>query len=230
MLRPKNTLAAVLASCLTVVVAAGPVDAVTPTAIADAANGDVVRCEFTPTPENPPARPVEPPSPKAKAHGSVVVAFVTNYGPFAVRMNRTNAPCAVHNFVHLTRSHFYDVTQCFRLTNSERLGVLQCGDLIRQEVGGPGYKFADEVTGEETYPRGTVAMGNQGPGTNGSEFFVVHSHANIDPFYTILGKVTYGMSTLDRIVAAGIADPDQDGPPRHPVWIYRVLVLGAHGR
>ena len=186
-----------------------------------------VRCEFTPTPENPAARPVRIPREKAEAHGDVNVWFLTNYGSFVVRMNRDNAPCGVHNFVHLVHSKFYDDTQCFRLTNSARLGVLQCGDLIRQEEGGPGYKFPDEVTGAETYPRGTVAYGNQGPGTNGSEFFVVHSHANIAPNYTIMGHVVRGMDTFDRIVAAGIADPDQDGPPTHPVRILRVK-LGWH--
>ena len=181
-----------------------------------------VRCEFTPTPENPAARPVRLPSQRAKARGDVDVWFLTNYGPFAVRMNRDNAPCGVHNFVHLVNSDFYDHTQCFRLTDTTRLGVLQCGDIYRQEEGGPGYKFPDEVTGQETYPRGTVAYGNQGPGTNGSEFFVVHSFANIAPNYTVLGHVFFGMSTFDRIVAAGIADPDGDGPPAHPVRILKV--------
>jgi peptidyl-prolyl cis-trans isomerase B (cyclophilin B) len=183
-----------------------------------------VRCEFTPTPENPAAKPVRIPRSKARAHGDVNVTFWTNYGVFTVRMNRDNAPCGVHNFVHLTRSRFYDDTQCFRLTNTARLGVLQCGDIYRQEEGGPGYKFPDEVTGRETYPRGTVAYGNQGPGTNGSEFFVVHSHANIAPNYTILGRVIRGMDTFDRIVAAGIADPDGDGPPKHPVRIFLARV------
>ena len=182
----------------------------------------VAHCEFTPTPENPAAKPVRSPSPTAKAKGTVDVYFVTNYGPFVVRMDRANAPCGVHNFVHLVQSRFYDFTQCFRLTNSARLGVLQCGDIYRQEEGGPGYKFPDEVTGQETYPRGTVAYGNQGPGTNGSEFFVVHSFANIDPNYTVLGHVIAGMSTFDRMVAAGIADPDQDDPPANPIHIYKV--------
>ena len=182
----------------------------------------VAHCEFTPTPENPAAKPVRIPSPTARAKGTVDVYFVTNYGPFVVRMDRANAPCGVHNFVHLVQSRFYDFTQCFRLTNSARLGVLQCGDIYRQEEGGPGYKFPDEVTGQETYPRGTVAYGNQGPGTNGSEFFVVHSFANIAPNYTVLGHVIAGMSTFDRMVAAGIADPDQDGPPVKPIRIYKV--------
>ncbi|MFI5712447.1 peptidylprolyl isomerase [Kribbella sp. NPDC051620] len=184
-----------------------------------------VRCEFTPTPENPAAKPVTVPKATALAKGTVDVFFATNYGPFVVRMDRANAPCGVSSFVHLVNSRFYDRTQCFRLTNSARLGVLQCGDIYRQEEGGPGYKFPDEVTGKETYPRGTVAMGNQGPGTNGSEFFVVHSFANIPPNYTVLGHVIFGMSTFDRMVKAGIADPDQDGPPTYPIRILKVLTL-----
>lgn len=184
-----------------------------------------VQCEFTPTPENPAAKPVTVPKATALAKGTVDVFFATNYGPFVVRMDRANAPCGVSSFVHLVNSRFYDRTQCFRLTNSARLGVLQCGDIYRQEEGGPGYKFPDEVTGKETYPRGTVAMGNQGPGTNGSEFFVVHSFANIPPNYTVLGHVIFGMSTFDRMVKAGIADPDQDGPPTYPIRILKVLTL-----
>ena len=188
---------------LTALIAATLVAATLTTTPASAApvSKPVVKCEFTPTPENPAAKPVRIPSANARAKGTVDVYFVTNYGPFVVRMDRANAPCGVHNFVHLVKSRFYDFTQCFRLTNSARLGVLQCG---------------------ETYPRGTVAYGNQGPGTNGSEFFVVHSFANIAPNYTVLGHVIAGMSTFDRMVAAGIADPDQDGPPVKPIRIYKV--------
>jgi len=191
----------------------------------EATTRPVVQCEFIPTPENPAARPVRPPNPQAPASGKAKVLLVTNYGPVAIELDRSNAPCAVHNFTHLVRSWFYQNTQCWRLTNSARLGVLQCGDIFSVEVGGPGYRFADEVTGAETYPRGTVAMGNQGPDTNGSQFFIVHSHANIAPAYTVLGHVTFGMSTMDRIVAAGIADGATDGPPKHPVRIFAAVTI-----
>ncbi|WP_394824862.1 peptidylprolyl isomerase [Pendulispora albinea] len=216
---------ATLAAAATLITGSARADE--PTDLSDDLENDAqpVRCEFTPTPENPAAKPVRIPRPLAASHGTVDIAFLTNYGPFVVRMDRGNAPCGVHNFVHLTRSWFYNDTQCFRLTNTARLGVLQCGDIYRQEEGGPGYKFPDEVTGKETYPRGTVAMGNQGPGTNGSEFFVVHSQAKIAPNYTVLGQVIFGMETFDRIVAAGIQDPDLDGLPKYPVRIYFVHVL-----
>ncbi|RZQ62788.1 peptidylprolyl isomerase [Amycolatopsis suaedae] len=184
-----------------------------------------VRCEFIPTPDLPAAKPVKPPRPTAPTRGTALSVLLTNYGPVAVQLDRSVAPCAAHNFAHLVRSRFYNHTQCFRLTNSARLGVLQCGDIYEVEKGGPGYRFADEVTGKETYPRGTVAMGNQGPGTNGSQFFVVHSHANIPPNYSIFGKVVLGMDTLDRIVAAGIADGKEDGLPKHPVRIHHAFVI-----
>ena len=187
-------------------------------------SGLIQRCVFTPTPENPAARPVQRPFPLALAVGTVKATIRTNHGTIELSLDRRNAPCAVHNLIHLGQSRFYDKTECFRLTNSARLGVLQCGDLIKQEVGGPGYKFDDEVTGNESYPRGTIAMGNQGPGTNGSEFFIVHSFANIAPNYTVMGKVTKGMAVLDKIVAGGIVDVNgpQDGLPKLPVHILSV--------
>jgi peptidyl-prolyl cis-trans isomerase B (cyclophilin B) len=190
----------------------------------------LVRCEFTPTPQNPAARPVLRPLPFALTVGRVNVTFKTNYGPVVVELNRAGAaPCAVHNMISLVLQRFYNKTECFRLTNSTRLGVLQCGDLIEVEKGGPGYKFPDEVTGKETYPRGTIAMGNQGPGTNGSEFFIVHSFANIPANYSVLGKVVRGMDALDRVVANGIIPSERgplDGLPAKPVKIQRVTLGG----
>jgi peptidyl-prolyl cis-trans isomerase B (cyclophilin B) len=185
-----------------------------------------VRCEFIPTPENPAAKPVHRPVPIAFNRGTVQVTMHTNHGTVVMRLNRTNAPCAVHNLVHLARSRFYNNTQCWRLTDSPRLGVLQCGDIFAAEIGGPGYRFADELKGTETYPRGTVAMGNQGPNTNGSQFFLVHGNAFIKPNYTVLGTVTSGMEVLDAIVAGGIipVGSEHDGLPRLPVHIQRVTV------
>ena len=184
------------------------------------------KCEFIPTPDNPAARPVGPPPATVPAKGTVKVTIVTNYGVVIAKLDRANAPCGVANFAHLARNWFYSMTQCWRLTDTARLGVLQCGDIYRAEEGGPGYRFADEVTGKETYPRGTIAYGNQGAGTNGSEFFIVHSFANIKPVYTVMGHVTHGMDTLDRIVQAGIVpqpDGTLDGAPRKPVRILHVL-------
>lgn len=189
----------------------------------------LTRCTFTPTPDNPAARPVLRPLPFALTRGTVDVTFRFNYGPVTMRLNSGGAaPCAVANMVSLVLQRFYDRSQCWRLSNSARLGVLQCGDIYEVEKGGPGYKFPDEVTGAETYPRGTVAMGNQGPGTNGSEFFIVHSFAHIPAQYSVLGTVVSGMSALDRMVADGIIPTDPNGPldgaPKHPVKIERASI------
>ncbi|MEV4602485.1 peptidylprolyl isomerase [Amycolatopsis sp. NPDC049253] len=195
-----------------------------PPATAASAAVPVVRCTFTPTPDNPAARPVLRPLPLALTRGTVDVTFHFNYGPVTVRLDRAGAaPCAVANMVSLVLQHFYDRSQCWRLSDSERLGVLQCGDLYEVEKGGPGYQFPDEVSGAETYERGTIAMGNQGPGTNGSEFFIVHSFAHIPAQYSVLGKVVRGMDAIDRMVKDGIIPTDPNGPldgaPKHPVKI-----------
>jgi peptidyl-prolyl cis-trans isomerase B (cyclophilin B) len=219
----RRLLAAAITAAATLAMTTAPATA--STTPSTTAAKPTVRCEFIPTPDKPAAKPVRPPKPKAPAGGTATALLVTNYGAMVFELDRSNAPCAVHNFTHLVRSAFYNHTQCWRLTNSARLGVLQCGDIIEVEVGGPGYRFADELTGEETYPRGTVAMGNQGPDTNGSQFFVVHSRAEISPAYTILGRVTHGMSTLDRIVAAGIEDGAEDGEPARPVRIHWALTF-----
>ena len=185
-----------------------------------------VWCEFIPTPENPAAKPVHRPVPIAFNRGTVQVTLHTNHGAVVMLLDRTNAPCAVHNLVHLARSRFYNDTRCWRLTNYDRLGVLQCGDIFAAEIGGPGYRFADELTGAETYPRGTVAMGNQGPDTNGSQFFMVYGNAFIRPNYTILGRVTRGIEVLDKIAAGGIipVTNENDGMPKLPVHIKRSQV------
>lgn len=178
------------------------------------------RCEFIPTPDNPAARPVSPPHPDARTRGTVEVTWVTNHGEITVQLDRRNAPCAVHNMAHLVAETFYDRSRCWRLTNSPRLGVLQCGDIWSAEVGGPGYRFNDELTGRESYPRGTIAMGNLGKDTNGSQFFIVHGQALIPPAYTVLGTVVDGMDVLDRIAEGGIIpDGAVDGQPRSPVEI-----------
>lgn len=222
------TAVAALAGAAAVVPSAAANAAAPASASVSASSARTAHCVFTPTPDNPAAKPVHPPKAKTRAHGTVDVRIVTNHGEVRIRMDRQNAPCAVENFASLTRQKFYDHTQCWRLTNSERLGVLQCGDIYRAEEGGPGYKFDDELTGKETYPRGTVAMGNWGPDTNGSQFFIVHTHANIPAAYTVLGKVTRGMNVLDEIAAGGIipGSGPQDGLPKHPVKIIRVT---AHG-
>ena len=98
-----------------------------------------------------------------------------------VSLNRAIAPCGVNSFLSLASQGFYDDTTCHRLTNSEQLNILQCGDPTGQGNGGPGYSFATEVAGDATYPVGTVALANAGPDTNGSQFFIVYGTTTARP-------------------------------------------------
>ena len=79
--------------------------------------------------------------------------------------------------------------------------VIQGGDPTGTGRGGPGYRFRDELEGEGRYTRGTVAMANAGPNTNGSQFFICLEDVGLPHAYTIFGRVTEGMETVDAIAS-----------------------------
>ncbi|MDQ3448152.1 MAG: peptidylprolyl isomerase, partial [Chloroflexota bacterium] len=89
--------------------------------------------------------------------------------------------------------------------------------------GGPGYKFADERV-SRPYSRGTLAMANAGPNTNGSQFFVMHADYGLPPSYTIFGKLTAGEEVVDAIATAPKGNNDR---PRDPVTINSVSIEEA---
>ncbi|MEJ2858459.1 MULTISPECIES: peptidylprolyl isomerase [unclassified Saccharothrix] len=204
---------------------------------------DVTRgpCAYTATPDDPAARPVKlPPDPRhTPSRGTAEVVLHTSQGPIPLMLPRATAPCTVQSFLHLVRNKFYDDTTCHRLTAYPTLKVLQCGDPTGTGERGPGYRYKDELptnlqpapndpTGQRRiYPRGTLAMANAGPNTNGSQFFLVTSDSVLRPNYTVFGRTDEtGLATLDRIAAAGIAPtPDNptpvDGSPATPVTIHR---------
>ena len=199
-------------------------------------------CQYTRTPDEPPARPVRlPRDPKhTPDRGTARIQISTNHGPLPLTLDRAQAPCTVQSFVHLARSRFYDRTICHRLTTYPTLEVLQCGDPSGTGSGGPGYRYRDELpvglepapndpTGERRiYPRGTVAMANAGPDTNGSQFFLVYGNAYLRPNYTVFGTIGHaGLSTVDRIAAGGVAPTPEDpapldGPPALKTVLFKV--------
>jgi cyclophilin family peptidyl-prolyl cis-trans isomerase len=117
-------------------------------------------------------------------------------GVITLELFASEAPQTVNNFVFLAREGFYNGLSIHRVINDF---VIQGGDPKGNGSGGPGYRFANEPV-SRTYSKGTLAMANAGPNTNGSQFFIVHgSQVPLPPNYTIFGQVTGGEDTVDKI-------------------------------
>ncbi|MEU2037340.1 peptidylprolyl isomerase [Nocardia niwae] len=146
------------------------------------------------------------------ANAGYTATLATNCGTVTIALDAARAPRTVNSFVFLAGEQYFDHTKCHRIT-TEGIYVLQCGDPTATGMGGPGYRFPDENLADATYPAGTIAMANAGPGTNGSQFFVVYRDAPLPPSYTPFGRVTAGMDVLTSIAAAGVKDGSSDGEP-----------------
>lgn len=112
-----------------------------------------------------------------------------------------DTPLASSNFMILAASGFYDSLTFHRV---EPGFVVQGGDPNGDGSGGPGYTFADEAVTRE-YSKGTVAMANSGPNTNGSQFFILLAdHPELPKQYTIFGKVISGMDLVENLKVGDI--------------------------
>ena len=181
-------------------------------------------CSYTAGGE--PARDVELPPEEPTVSGEVAVTIATNQGDIKATLDADATPCTVNSFVSLAEQGYYDDTPCPRISDTG-LFILQCGDPSGTGAGGPGYSFADELTGEETYPAGTLAMANAGPNTNGSQFFVVYKDSELSPAYTVFGTIDQaGIDVVTEIAAAGNdgSNPAGGGAPNTPVDITKVTI------
>lgn len=122
----------------------------------------------------------------------------------------------VNNFITLAQDGFYDGVKFHRVIKGF---MIQTGDPNSKDnnwsddgMGGPGYVFADEIN-EHPLVRGSVAMANAGPNTNGSQFFIVTAKSTswLDGKHTNFGYVTEGMAVVDKIEAVATNKSD------HPV-------------
>ena len=153
----------------------------------------------------------------------------TELGDIELDLFDSAAPKATQNFVDLARKGFYDEVIFHRVIPGF---VIQAGDgqhgkksslnAGRVGTGGPGYQFEDEkVQGE--YVRGSLAMANAGPNTNGSQFFICTDDltGRLPKNYTLFGQVTKGLDVVDQIVAA-----PRDGRdlPKDPVAMTSVEI------
>ncbi len=124
------------------------------------------------------------------------VRITTEKGDIVFTLYPETAPNTVSNFVYLTEEGYYDGLTFHR---REEGFVIQGGDPNGNGMGGPGYRFGDELDDDRTYTRGIVAMANAGPNTNGSQFFVMLADAPLPHLYTIFGEVTEGLEIVDQI-------------------------------
>jgi peptidyl-prolyl cis-trans isomerase B (cyclophilin B) len=136
--------------------------------------------------------------------------IATEKGDIDIDLFTNDAPKATQNFVDLAQKGYYDDVVFHRVIPGF---VIQAGDgqhgkkaslnTGRVGTGGPGYTFEDEpVKGD--YLRGTLAMANAGPNTNGSQFFICTADltGRLPKSYTLFGQVTKGMDVVDAIVSA----------------------------
>ncbi len=147
----------------------------------------------------------------------------TTKGDMTVELSASATPKTVNNFVYLARQKFYDNTIFHRVIKGF---MIQGGDPQGNGTGGPGYRFDDEpFTGQ--YAKGTIAMANAGPNTNGSQFFIMHADYPLPPNYVIFGKVTKGLEVVDAIATAPVtmSESGENSKPVEPVTVTSVEIL-----
>jgi cyclophilin family peptidyl-prolyl cis-trans isomerase len=146
----------------------------------------------------------------------------TNKGNFEVEFFPKDAPLAINNFVCLAEAGYFDNTPFHRIVAGF---VIQGGDPTGTGTGGPGYKFADEKVTRE-YTKGTLAMANAGPNTNGSQFFVCLGNVGLPKNYTIFGQVTSGQDVVDAIgkTPTKVGSSGENSTPTEPITLEKVTV------
>lgn len=134
-----------------------------------------------------------------------VATMHTNKGDITIEFFDKLTPNTVANFVKLAKDGFYDGVKFHRVIKGF---MIQGGDPLSKDdsmkerwgTGGPGYKFNDEITPQNSNVIGTISMANAGPNTNGSQFFInVKDNNFLDTKHTVFGKVTSGMDVVTAI-------------------------------
>ena len=136
----------------------------------------------------------------------------TGHGTITLELLAAEAPLTVNNFVFLAREGFYNGGGFHRVIKDF---MVQGGCPRGDGTGGPGYRFPDEAVTRQ-YVKGTLAMANSGPNTNGSQFFIVHgADVGLPPNYTIFGNLTGGEDVLDAIANSPVTT-GRSGEPSTP--------------
>lgn len=152
---------------------------------------------------------------------SYTALIKTNHGDITAELHAETSPLTVNNFVFLAREGFYDGVIFHRVIENF---MIQGGDPTGTGTGGPGYRFRDELDGHGSYGRGTLAMANSGPNTNGSQFFICHTDTRLPHSYSIFGAATEGLDTVDSIATTPTGFGDR---PETDVVIESVTITEA---
>ena len=164
------------------------------------------------------------PTTRLNAGATWLVNMTTSCGPLTITLDVKRAPKTASSFASLARLAFYDGLTFNRVVRGD---LIQGGDPRGDGTGGPGYQTVEAPPGDLHYTRGVVAMAKQeieDPGTAGSQFFIVTGpDAQLNPDYALVGRVTSGMDTADRIAVLP-TDPNTDRPLQ-PVVIDAMRVV-----
>ena len=148
----------------------------------------------------------------------------TNKGTVVAELFPSDAPNTVNNFVCLADDGYFNGTPFHRIVKGF---VIQGGDPTGTGMGGPGYRFDDEPVSRD-YERGTLAMANAGPNTNGSQFFIVLDdlRGKLPKNYTIFGKVTEGLDVVDAIAntPTSVGRSGEKSTPNEPITVESVTI------
>ena len=181
----------------------------------ESAAGETQRKQYT----APPAQVIDPDK-------QYTATIETTKGAMKVELYAKDAPRTVNNFVVLARDGFYDGVIFHRVIKDF---MVQTGDPQGTGAGGPGYEFEDEPVTRD-YTRGTLAMANRGPNTNGSQFFIVHADYPLQKNYTIFGKVTEGLEVLDAIASVPVGPHPATGEDSVPQEEVRITTIRIEER
>lgn len=167
-------------------------------------------------------RSIEKPSMQIDQSKTYRATLKTAKGDIEIELFVDKTPITVNNFVSLSRQGFYDNTIFHRAIKGF---MIQGGDPNGDGTGGPGYTFDDEPF-EGEYTRGTIAMANAGPNTNGSQFFIMHQDYQLPKNYVIFGKVAEGMDVVDAIAEAPVTSNPfgEQSKPIEPVSVNSVEI------
>jgi len=181
----------------------------------------VTECADGDAPDAREAETREAPTESLDPAKTYTLTFDTSCGSFTITLDQESAPKTAASLVALAQDGYFDDTIFHRVVPGF---VIQGGDPTQSGAGGPGYSTVDAPPSDAKYTKDVVAMAKTGleaAGTSGSQFFVVTgADAGLSPDYAIVGEVTEGMDTVERIDALGTGD----GPPSKPVVVSSVTV------